>query len=255
MLKIFRGVRRKLIDEGNLKRYLVYAIGEILLVMIGILLALQVNNWNQQKINKNKELVLIRSLNKELAINEDYIQGRINYLTLKVEKKGKHLIKLTGPSPKNIEIDSLSHLLLNAIYQAPYAPIIAKYKDVMSSDDNDLISSDSLNQLMFEYQSKLDLASWDQFEMREDIIRYLHSNYSILYMLTKQNMRVFNELKNADYTTNFFPIDPIVILSDKKFQNMIVTRFEANAFTITLLNGVLRHIKKMRKFIQRHYEL
>lgn len=38
MLKFFRRIRRKLIEEGNLKRYLVYAIGEVLLVMIGILL-------------------------------------------------------------------------------------------------------------------------------------------------------------------------------------------------------------------------
>ena len=52
MIKFFSRIRRKLIDEGNLKRYLIYAIGEILLVMIGILLALQVNNWNNDKNDK-----------------------------------------------------------------------------------------------------------------------------------------------------------------------------------------------------------
>ena len=255
MIKFFRRIRRNLIGEGNLKRYLLYAIGEILLVMIGILLALQVNNWNQNRNNKERELILVKSLDKEFAINAEYIHGRIDYLTLHVEKKGKRLIKLTGPSPDNIEIDSLSLLLLNAIYQAPYAPIIAKYQDIMSSDDNNLISNNTLKQLLFEYQAKLDMAIWNQFEMREDIIRYLHTNYSTLNMLTKQKMRIFNELKNEDYTTNYFPIDPMVILSDKKFQNMIVTRFEANAFTMSLLKDVLWHLKKMNLFIQRHYEL
>jgi len=45
MLKFFRKVRLKLIDEGNLKRYLNYSVGEILLVVLGILIALQINNW------------------------------------------------------------------------------------------------------------------------------------------------------------------------------------------------------------------
>ncbi len=55
MLKFLRKIRQKLIDEGNLKRYLVYAIGEILLVMIGILLALQRSNWNQQNKDSKAE--------------------------------------------------------------------------------------------------------------------------------------------------------------------------------------------------------
>lgn len=46
-MKFFHLIRKKLLDEGNLKRYLMYAIGEILLVVIGILIALQINNWNQ----------------------------------------------------------------------------------------------------------------------------------------------------------------------------------------------------------------
>ena len=64
MIKFFRRIRLKLIDEGNLKKYLVYAIGEILLVMIGILLALQVNNWNnikEENIQAKKVLVALNS--------------------------------------------------------------------------------------------------------------------------------------------------------------------------------------------------
>ena len=55
MIKFFRRIRRKLIAEGNLKRYLIYALGEILLVVIGILIAVQLNNLNQNNSNR-KEL-------------------------------------------------------------------------------------------------------------------------------------------------------------------------------------------------------
>ncbi len=69
MLKFFRRIRRRLIDEGKLKSYLVYAVGEILLVMIGILLALQVNNWNQSSQTKAKEQKMLIALQGEFTHN------------------------------------------------------------------------------------------------------------------------------------------------------------------------------------------
>ena len=53
MLKFFSKIRRKLITEGNTTNYLKYAIGEIVLVVLGILIALQINNWNQKHVYQN----------------------------------------------------------------------------------------------------------------------------------------------------------------------------------------------------------
>ncbi|MGB5316110.1 MAG: DUF6090 family protein [Robiginitalea sp.] len=55
MIKFFRKIRQRLLTENNFNRYLVYAIGEIILVVIGILIALQINNWNQNRLNENLE--------------------------------------------------------------------------------------------------------------------------------------------------------------------------------------------------------
>jgi hypothetical protein len=55
MIKFFLSLRQKLVDQGNLRKYLLYAIGEVLLVMIGILLALQVNNWNERRKDRITE--------------------------------------------------------------------------------------------------------------------------------------------------------------------------------------------------------
>ncbi|RLD25380.1 MAG: hypothetical protein DRI54_04980 [Bacteroidetes bacterium] len=58
-MKVFRKIRQNLITEGKLRKYLLYAVGEILLVMIGILLAFQVNSWNTQRLkNKAAKIVL-----------------------------------------------------------------------------------------------------------------------------------------------------------------------------------------------------
>lgn len=74
MLRFFRHIRQKLLANGNIRKYLWYAIGEILLVMIGILLALQVNNWNEHRKENNLseqfEERLINDLNRLIKYSE-----------------------------------------------------------------------------------------------------------------------------------------------------------------------------------------
>ena len=65
MLKIFRKVRQNMIKKNKVTTYLLYAIGEIALVMIGILLALQVNNWNEKRVQKNQ----LNSILKTVALD------------------------------------------------------------------------------------------------------------------------------------------------------------------------------------------
>ena len=55
MIKYFRKIRQQLLTQNRFSKYLLYAVGEILLVMVGILLALQVNNWNEDKKLKVKK--------------------------------------------------------------------------------------------------------------------------------------------------------------------------------------------------------
>ncbi len=66
MLHFFHLIRRKLIEEENMRKYLLYSLGEILLVMIGILLALQVNNWSQNVNNKKEEAFYYEKLKENL---------------------------------------------------------------------------------------------------------------------------------------------------------------------------------------------
>ena len=62
MIKFFRNIRKKLLAEGNTIKYLKYAIGEIVLVVIGILIALQINNWNEDRLEQREETKLLENL-------------------------------------------------------------------------------------------------------------------------------------------------------------------------------------------------
>jgi len=78
-MKLFKGIRQRLIDEKNLKKYLLYAIGEILLVMIGITLAFQVDNWNENRIKKIAEIRIYKNIKDQIIGDKDLIQGQIVY--------------------------------------------------------------------------------------------------------------------------------------------------------------------------------
>jgi len=70
MLTFFRRIRKGLLDIGAARKYLLYAIGEIALVVIGILIALQINNWNQERLNRLEEQQLLRLIYTEMG---DYL--------------------------------------------------------------------------------------------------------------------------------------------------------------------------------------
>jgi len=76
MIKFFRKIRQNLLSEGKTGKYFKYAIGEILLVVIGILIALSINNWNDQRKQKLVETEQLESIKSELDLglkNLDFI--------------------------------------------------------------------------------------------------------------------------------------------------------------------------------------
>lgn len=152
MLKFFRRIRQKLVNEGNLKRYLVYAIGEILLVMIGILLALQVNNWNENKKNRAIEAKLLNGILENLNEDNDNLIQITNRLNTTLE----NIDRLFNRNP--IPNDSLAQVTTRANGFSQFIPITAAYERGMNGGDFSLIRPDSIANFIqrlyaFEYES------------------------------------------------------------------------------------------------------
>jgi len=78
-MKLFRGIRQSLIKEGNLKKYLLYAVGEILLVMIGISLAFQLSNWDDNRIKKKAEIRFYENIREQIIDDKELIQGQVHF--------------------------------------------------------------------------------------------------------------------------------------------------------------------------------
>ncbi|GLU45218.1 DUF6090 family protein [Allomuricauda sp. NBRC 101325] len=109
MIKFFRKIRQNLLSEGNTGKYLKYAIGEIVLVVIGILIALAINNWNQERLNDKKELDLLVNLKEDLHLNISMMLQLDSVYAAEEEacKKGMGILKDVATVEEFLQADSL----------------------------------------------------------------------------------------------------------------------------------------------------
>ncbi|MEP1095455.1 MAG: hypothetical protein ABJG78_10115 [Cyclobacteriaceae bacterium] len=117
-MKIFRTVRNVLIKEGNLKKYLLYAVGEILLVMFGILLALQVSSWNSQRLKDRAATVTYTNIMRQINDDKSAILGNIDYNNRYMAEYEFAIEIIENNDRKNI--DTLGYIALD----------LTKYSDV-----------------------------------------------------------------------------------------------------------------------------
>lgn len=173
MIKFFRKIRQKLLSENKLSSYLVYAIGEIVLVVIGILLALQINSWNQRRIEDKQEVELLTSIKDEFKYNLNEINQSIE-----VNKKvTQSCVKLT----KLIRTDSIhkvpviaDQLLVNIGGFNSFDAIIGISEEVVNSGKLSILKNDEI---------RTQLSNWLKILADdEEDIRFRSDNYTMNLM-------------------------------------------------------------------------
>ena len=117
MIKFFRRIRQRLLSENKFSKYLLYAIGEIVLVVIGILIALQINNWNTKQNDKNIENAYIADILQDLSRDTSILSSKFdNLVELKKDALKKVKKHLTEAPSKFDTLDFLKDVGIGAIY-------------------------------------------------------------------------------------------------------------------------------------------
>ena len=159
MINFFRKIREKLLSEGKTGKYLKYAIGEIVLVMIGILLALQVNNWNQERLERKLEAKYVERL--KMNLQQDiltFAEFETTYLSIK-----KGVLEVLG-SAKDAEdiihnpVITGENLDLSTAISLP--PIQSTtYEELKNNGDIRLIRNPDIRLKLDEYYDLVELIS------------------------------------------------------------------------------------------------
>ena len=162
MIKFFRHIRQSLIMENKTSKYFKYAIGEIILVVIGILIALQINNWNQQHQQKNEELKQLKALKLEFEKNAITFDSISKHHT-ENEDATLRLINST----KIYTITEFDSLYLKTVYNYNFDPSKGIYNSLINSGNIELISNETLKYKLAEIQDIVTDYIEDENDVRE----------------------------------------------------------------------------------------
>ena len=150
MFKFFRRIRHQLLLKAKLRKYLIYAVGEIVLVVIGILIALQINNWNSKRKEISKEQVILAQLKDEYTSNLKQLEEKME-MRDRIISSGLILLQYID-NPAEVTSDSLIFHFSNIIFDPTFDPI---QNDLISSGNIRLIRNDKLRQLLSNWTSDI----------------------------------------------------------------------------------------------------
>lgn len=171
MLKIFRRIRQKSIVMSKVKNYFLYALGEVILVVIGILIALQINSSYQQSLTKKLEIKYLKEMQGNLIFDLKDIEFNIEFNESRRRSNEAVLYHLTNDLTYH---DSLDYHLSNLVFTTRSLPNMGAYES-LKSKGLEIISNDSLRANMtyvysFSYPNAIDFEHADDHPFQFDVL-------------------------------------------------------------------------------------
>jgi hypothetical protein len=253
MINFFRKIRQNLLAEGKTSKYLKYALGEIVLVVIGILIALQINNWNENRKAADEEIKILNALEADFMISKERIKETI-IVQSRVMNYSKILIGIHERGDDNeikffdTHLDSLDKLINYGVAWYRAEPVTGAYNSLTSAGKIDLIQNGNLRSLLAQF-----IADYESgFEDQESTMFLLEklNNETDYFILKIANNSFRKGLDLAPNSTDNYKISESFFSNDKYFGNLYLkmvleyNRLERQNKMLEQVNSVLSIISE-----------
>ena len=161
MIKFFRTIRQELVMQNKSTKYLKYALGEIILVVIGILIALQINNWNESRKAKVKEVEILKDFQEGLRF--DIVQ--LDSVILQYERAQGAITKVLNHLENNLPYsDSLDYFFFDTALLFETGGLTDGVYETLKSGGFDLITNKMIRDQIILVYDEVDpwLYNWEQ---------------------------------------------------------------------------------------------
>jgi len=154
MINFFRRIRKQLADDNKPLKYMRYAIGEILLVVIGILIALQVNNWNEYRQERKSELNFLSRIREDLMVDNTYFKRRIDDCNQFIASSDEFLNSLFDKQHSIEDADAMMKLFREFDSSEMMTTQNSTFSEMLYAGKLELITNPELKLLLLDYYRK-----------------------------------------------------------------------------------------------------
>ena len=163
MSRFFRAIRRSLIDEGKPLAYLKYAVGEVLLLVVGILIALQVNDWNDSRHQRIRERQALERLHDEADRGVEYLSGIVESFDRYGVAQEAALAALSNGDWEWVDPELMREGLVTLSFFPTLSPPRSAYDDLISSGVFGELTDTEVRTAVAAYHASLSTrwASWN----------------------------------------------------------------------------------------------
>ncbi len=206
MLTFLRKIRRSLIESGSVRNYILYALGEVTLVVIGILIALQINNWNEWRKEREKEKEVLEDIMKNLIRNNEMIHTSLKMVDDFDESSEIILSTLRNRNPY---VDTLNaHFFHSTRTGGLLFPLSTEGYESLKNAGFDIIRSETLKDQTLElfevtYKTIKEKTQWTM-------------DMAVLYD------EYFHTIFTADKRDEYIPINYQNLLYDQRYKGLLV---------------------------------
>lgn len=174
MIKFFRKIRQKLLSENKFSKYLLYAIGEIVLVVIGILIALSINNSNEYHKTRKTALAYLNSLHEEFEFNLALLDTTIS-AAQELSQGVENMRVLFNPKV----LDTVSEAQIGQAFgklnsEAVYRPSNGVLLEIISSGNLKILENEVLKQHLASFEKKV-----ERIQVQEEEVSRLRNEMSV----------------------------------------------------------------------------
>lgn len=250
MINYFKKVRLKLLFDGKLQNYLKYAAGEIILVVVGILIALQINNWSESIKNRELESVYLREMLEDFKSNLQKSEDTIEWIN-EVIPEMIVLLEQSSLDKPDIPVDSLNYNFSSLLTMPTYNSTDRVYQNLIGSGDFKIITSRNLKNDIANYYKAVDLIELVQrtheMELVNSIQPYIIDNMDFqsvgVYMLDDWDMPPADDYERI-----------LKVMKSREFRNIIVLKLSILSDLLEQNENIKEINKKLVASVEKHFE-
>ncbi len=249
MIKFFRKIRQKLLSENKISKYLLYAVGEIVLVVIGILIALSINNYSEHKKERNKERVLLTNLSNEIKLDILQIENNTKLSKERLNRLDSliHLLKNTDSIDKFSFIRQSFEFVIDQYFKSNSGI----FDEAISSGKMSYVQNETLRQNIFNYyrNAKETYTDGTTRQITDELITPLLIDNVYL------NLEGFAMLGvNIEGVSNLENLDLDKLLKNRDYWKMALLKFGSNREQILRWEGIKHRAQELKQQIDQELE-